>query len=75
MAKEALGWDVAVQASVQPSRSIVEVCAEALGPTFSRYQLAKTYVRWTRDHTAQDLTAAERTDWKAVVEGVNRALR
>ena len=75
VAKEALGWDVAVQASVQPSRSIVEVCAEALGPTFSRYQLAKTYVRWTRDHTAQDLTAAERTDWKAVVEGVNRALR
>ena len=59
VAKSQLGWDISATAAAQPARPIVDIfTAEA--PNFSKYRLAKAFLRWTRDHKADDITADER---------------
>ncbi len=74
MAKSELGWDITATAASQPNRPIVDIFSDEV-PNFSKYRLAKAYVRWTREHTATDLTSDERQSWKAFVGKVNKALR
>jgi hypothetical protein len=38
---------------------------------FSKYKLAKAYVRWTRGHAANDLSITERVQWTTLIEKVN----
>jgi hypothetical protein len=74
IAKNELGWDVSALASQQPARPIVELFTKEING-FSKYKLAKAYIRWTRAHTASDLTATERTDWDGLIARINKALR
>ncbi len=67
------GWDVRVAAASRPDRSIVEIFADEVA-NFSRYELAKAYVRWTRAHKADDLTVAEQVQWENLVDLINAAL-
>ena len=66
--------DVAGVANSQPDRRIVDIFNADI-PEFSKYRLAKAYLRWTRDHDAQDLTDDERRAWKALITRINKALR
>ena len=74
MARSELDWDVKQVASKQPQRPIVDIFAAEIDD-FSKYRLAKAYVRWTRDHNAADLTEEERSSWVELIKRVNRALR
>ena len=74
IAQSELGWDVTEVVSKQPRRPIVGIFTAEIGD-FSKYRLAKAYVRWTRDHCAADLTQDERNSWTELIERVNRALR
>lgn len=61
-------------ATNQPGRSIVEIFIQEIAD-FSKYRLAKAYLRWTWTHTASDLTASEQSQWKALLTAINRALK
>ncbi|PTL56136.1 OLD family endonuclease [Paraconexibacter algicola] len=74
VAREDLGWDVADVAAAQPGRPIVDVFAAEIAE-FSKYKLAKAYIRWTREHEASELTAAEKADWLKLIELINRSLK
>lgn len=74
IAQSVLGWDVAEIASKQPHRPIVDIFMAEIGD-FSKYRLAKEYLRWTRDHNAADLKENERNSWVKLIKRVNRALR
>lgn len=74
VAKSALGWDVATMASAQPTRPIVDVFADEISD-FSKYRLAKAFLRWARDNDAGALTDDERRQWKRLVEAINAALK
>lgn len=74
VAKDDLGWDVTEQAASQPTRPIVEVFDENVHD-FSKYRLAKAYLRWTRDHIASDLSPGESEAWTTLIELINRALK
>jgi hypothetical protein len=74
VAKNDLGWDVVVTAAAQPSRPIVDIFEEKIDK-FSKYRLAKAYLRWTRDHGANDLSDDERRQWKKLIESINAALK
>ncbi len=67
------GWDVRIAAASRPDRSIVDIFADEVA-NFSRYELAKAYVRWTRAHKADDLTVAEQVQWENLVDLINAAL-
>ena len=65
-AKDELGWDVGVTATAQPARPIVDIFKEQLAE-FSKYKLAKAYVRWTRSHQAGDLSPDETAAWAKLI--------
>jgi hypothetical protein len=74
VALDDLGWDVRATAAVQPARPIVEIfSAEVDG--FSKYKLAKAFLRWARAHEASDLREDERSQWTALIGAVNKALK
>jgi energy-coupling factor transporter ATP-binding protein EcfA2 len=74
VAKDDLGWDVSATASTQPGRPIVDIFNDEI-PTFSKYHLAKAFLRWTRTHEAADLTDDERGQLVSLVELINKALK
>lgn len=74
IARDELGIDVAAVAAAQPGRPVVDLLAAA-DRGFSKYKLAKAFVRWTRDHVAADLTESERTQFKSLIEKINKALK
>jgi energy-coupling factor transporter ATP-binding protein EcfA2 len=74
VAKDDLGWDIAKTATSQPGRPVVDIFADEIGD-FSKYRLAKSYLRWTRDHDANDLTATERDQWASLVAAINKSLK
>jgi energy-coupling factor transporter ATP-binding protein EcfA2 len=74
VAKAELGWDVQAGAANQPGRSIVDIFTQEVAD-FSKYRLAKAYLRWTRTHTASDLTADEQSQWKTLIAAINKALK
>lgn len=74
IAKSELGWDVVEVAAKQSQRPIVDIFTAEID-AFSKYRLAKAYVRWTREHGAEDLTEEERQSWIELIKRVNRVLR
>jgi hypothetical protein len=73
--KNRLGWDIAHAAAAQPESSIVEVFEKEIGHDFSKYRLAKAFLRWTKDHTASDLSEEERGGWKRLIDKINITLK
>lgn len=69
-----LGWDVRGAAATQDSRPLVDVF-EAEIAEFSKYKLAKAFLRWARAHETSDLTDAEREHWIALITAINKALK
>ena len=72
--KDDLGWDVTAVASSRPNQPIVDVFKTEI-PEFSKYKLAKAYLRWSRNHEAGDLTENEQGQWKVLIDLVNKALK
>lgn len=73
--REELGWDVASTANAQPNRPIVDIFSDVIGGDFSKYRLAKAFIRWSRGHEASDLSDSERADCKKLIETINKALK
>ncbi len=69
-----LKWDVTTAAAAQPERPILDVFAAEVSD-FSKYRLAKAFLRWTRDHKASDLSEEERSQWKKLIGNINAALK
>lgn len=74
VAKSELGWDITTAAASNTARPIVDVFAKEV-PDFSKYRLAKAFLRWTRNHSASDLTANERSQWTSLIASINKALK
>lgn len=74
VAKTDLGWDITNTAANQPKRPILDIFDHEIAK-FSKYRLAKAYLRWTRDHSATDLTPAEREAWERLLNTINKVLK
>ena len=76
VAKTELGWDIEKTAAQQPSRPIVDIFTKEIGKRiFSKYRLAKAFLRWTQEHEATDLTKLELNQWNALIKTINKVLR
>lgn len=74
VANSELGWDVSATASSQPTRPIVDIfTAEVTG--FSKYKLAKGFLRWTQQVKSGALMAEEIVAAKKLIEKINRVLK
>ncbi len=74
VAKHEFSWNVEAEAGANPTRPIVDIFSANV-PGFSKYKLAKAFLRWARDHEASDLTAIEREEWSALIQAINAALK
>lgn len=74
IAKDELGWDAIAIAGTQISRPIVDVLASVAKKDFSKYKLAKAFIRWARDHSLSDLKAQEIEQAEKLVGKINKAL-
>ncbi|MDE2758995.1 MAG: AAA family ATPase [Paracoccaceae bacterium] len=66
--------DIINEVNNQPNRPIISIFKEKI-PKFSKYHLAKAFIRWSRDYTASDMTEHERQQWKHLIETVNSILK
>ncbi len=74
VALDDFGWDVRDTAATQPARPIVDIFATEV-TDFSKYKLAKAFLRWARAHDASDLSAGERSQWAGLIAAINKALK
>ena len=74
VAKNSLNWDVSVPAGQQLARPIVDIFTQEI-QGFSKYKLAKAFLKWSRDHESSDLTSEERTQWKTLIQTINKVLK
>jgi predicted ATP-dependent endonuclease of OLD family len=68
------GKDTKTIAATQPSRPIVDIFTSEI-PDFSKYRLAKAFVKWTRNNEATKLTLTEIDNWKKLITTINKTLK
>jgi hypothetical protein len=73
IAKHDFKWDVSAVANSQRSHSIVEIFASEIAD-FSKYRHAKAFLRWSRSHSATDLTSDEQASAAKLIALINHAL-
>ena len=74
IAKNDLGWDIETKAIEQVSRPIIDIFQAEISE-FSKYKLAKAFLRWTRDHQASDLSTSESKQWSELIKNINKVLK
>ncbi len=74
VAKTELSWDISSAASANPQEPIVKIFSRTI-MDFSKYRLAKAFLRWSRSHSSADLATGELAQWSALFEKINKTLK
>lgn len=74
IARDELKIDVVAEVAAQSGRPLVDLLSSK-SAGFSKYKLAKAFVRWSRDHKASDLSKRERDAWTKLIGAINAALK
>lgn len=72
IARDQFGWDVVDQTAQQASRPLIDIFSSITG--FSKYKLAKAFLRWTRENDSKALSEAERVAWTKLITAINAVL-
>lgn len=72
--KSEFGKDLKTISDSQPNRPIVDLFTKEI-PGFSKYKLAKAYIKWTKTNNARSLTANEIENWKQLIQNINKVLK
>lgn len=75
IAKADLGWDITSALGSAADKPIVGIFQKQIGKDFSKYKLAKAFLRWSRDHTANELKAHEVEGCANLINAINAALK
>lgn len=74
IARDKLGWDVVDLVGKRPSQPLLDLFEREV-EDFSKYKLAKAFVRWSRDNDASALSSNERKRWNSLISAIKSALR
>jgi energy-coupling factor transporter ATP-binding protein EcfA2 len=74
VAKLEYNIDIAEIVKTQPERPIVDILKKEI-KAFSKYQMAKAYVRWTRENTVCDIHEEEVKQWTMLIGHINKELK
>lgn len=66
--------DVKAISDANPTRPIIDIFSKEI-KDFSKYKLAKAYIRWTKINDATKLTSTEIDQWKKLIQAINKALK
>jgi hypothetical protein len=73
VARDELGIDAVERAVAQPRRSVCDLLGDGVGRSFSKYRLAKAFLRWMRYHGFADLSDQERYVLLELFAALNQA--
>lgn len=71
--KSEYGIDTASIVNSHPNRPIIDIFSKEV-PDFSKYKLAKAYIKWTKNNDANCLTQKEQEGSKNLIQQINKAL-
>jgi predicted ATP-dependent endonuclease of OLD family len=74
IAQEEFDTDVTKIAAERPTQPIVNLFEKEI-KGFSKYKLAKAYIRWTRDNDSTALTDHEQAAWNRMITKINTCLK
>lgn len=74
VAKDELGWDIIAKARDHPKRSVVGIFKSEISG-FSKYKLAKAFLRWARTNGAEAVTEEERRQWSKLLGRASLVLK
>lgn len=72
--KEEYGVDVKKISDSQPQRPIIDIFSSEI-KDFSKYKLAKAYVKWTKSNNADALNSVEIDGFKDLIQKINKVLK
>jgi hypothetical protein len=75
VAKVDLSWDIDTALADAADKPIVNIFQQKIGKEFSKYKLAKAFLRWSRDHSVSDLAAHEIEGCTKLINAINAALK
>lgn len=75
VAKVDLNWDINTALANAADKPIIDVFQKQIGKEFSKYKLAKAFLRWSRDHSASDLAVHEIEGCTKLINAINAALK
>lgn len=74
--KETCGLDIMDEVVKEPSVPIMSIVKKVnKGQGISKYDLAKSFIRWTREHSSSDLSSNELQQWISLIEKVIAVLK
>ena len=62
-------------AQIQVKRPIVNILESVAKEEFSKYKLAKAFIRWSGEHELGDLKLCEIEQAEKLIEKINKALK
>lgn len=72
--KNLYGTDIKAKLEAEPTTPIINVLKKEV-TDFSKYKLAKAYIRWTRENEASKLSSKEVDSWKKLIQAINKSLK
>lgn len=72
--KKEYNVDTKATSDSQPNRPIIDIFSAEV-PDFSKYKLAKMYIKWTKENEAKNLKPTELANWKKLIQQVNKSLK
>lgn len=75
IAEKEFGWEAKSTAQAQKNRPIVNVLESIAKKDFSKYKLAKAFIRWSREHDLTDLQDSEAMMAERLIEKINKAVQ
>lgn len=75
VAKTDLNWDIDSALAKASDKPIIDVFQRTIGKDFSKYKLAKAFLKWSRDHSLSDLAPHEIEGCTNLITAINAALK
>lgn len=75
VAKVDLSWNIDTALADAADKPIIDVFQKEIGKEFSKYKLAKAFLRWSRDHSVSDLAVHEIEGCTKLINAINTALK
>ena len=74
IAKSEFGIDVKPTSDAQPTKPIVDIFTKEI-TNFSKYKLAKAFIRWSKNNSSSNLKPDELNNSKKLIETINKQLK
>ncbi|MCF5721849.1 AAA family ATPase [Pseudomonas syringae] len=75
VAKSDLSWDITTAIASATDKPIIDIFSKTIGKEFTKYKLAKAFLRWSRDHSIADLASHEVEGCTNLINAINAALK